>query len=88
MMGKFYDFCSKIDDDFEGLGAVVFVSGMTFAVFFFSVILVGSVYKLSGAAEKDRLEEIACQEAGGKLIYVKGTGDVCISGVIELKEVE
>lgn len=88
MLGKFYDFCHKVDDDFEGLGFVVFVSGMTLAILLFSALLVGSVYKLSGAAEKDKLEKIACQEAGGKLIYVKGTGDVCISGVIDLKGVK
>lgn len=83
-MNKLMDYC------FGGSagGFILFVFGGTFLIVIFSAILVSSVYTLSGAKDRDIAERKLCQEKGGKMIYVKGTGDVCIKGVIELEEVK
>lgn len=85
MFNKFMNFCYSLDVDHAPLGTIVFVFTFAFTIIFTSVAVVLLVYNLSGAAEKNRLEEVACNKAGGEMIYVKGTGDVCISGIIPLK---
>lgn len=85
MLGKFMDFCFDLDRKQPGLGLAVFISGLTFTIIFGSLVIVGVGYKPTGAGERHEQRMVECREKQGKLIYVKGTGDVCITGVIELQ---
>ena len=85
MLGKFMDFCYKQDRKSPGVGMMTFVFGMTFGILFVTVAVVSLGYKLSGAGERHQEQVSQCEQKGGKLIYVKGTGYVCMSGVIELE---
>lgn len=85
MLGKFMDFCYEQDRKSPGTGMITFVFGMTFGVLFITLAVVSLGYKLSGAEGRHDQRVVECREKQGKLIYVKGTGYICMSGVIELK---
>ena len=85
MLGKFIDFCLNLDREQPWLGLTVFISVFTFTIIFGSLVIVGLGVKLTGAGERHEQRMVECREKQGKLIYVKGTGDVCMTGVIELQ---
>ena len=54
------------------------------ALVFGVVFLIAWFYNISGAKERDDMREFSCKSQGGEMIYIKGTGDVCIKGVIKI----
>ena len=53
----------------------------------FITLIVASIifiYNVSGAKERDDNRKFDCKSQGGEMIYIKGTGDVCIKGVIQI----
>lgn len=50
------------------------------------VLGVITYYFTSGSFQQDKDLVIKCIDAGGEMIYVRNIGNVCISGIINLKE--
>lgn len=70
------------DDEFG-----VLIAKSIAAAFLFMIAVVGLVillYNVSGAKERDDNRRFDCKTQGGEMIYIKGTGDVCIKGVIKI----
>lgn len=73
-----------MDDDLgyyvaKGIAIVLFI----IILVFFLIIL---IYNLSGAKEKEENRQFDCLAKGGEMIYIRGTGNVCIKGIINLEE--
>ena len=53
---------------------------------FFVVGLAMVIYDVSGAKERDANRAFDCKGKGGEMLYIRGTGDVCIKDIIKLDE--
>lgn len=57
---------------------------ITLAIVLGIVFFIVFIYNVSGAKERDDKRKFDCTALGGEMIYIKGTGDVCIKGVIKI----
>ena len=71
----------------DELGLMIAKSVAIALLLVFIVIgLVMVIYDTSGAKERAVNRAFDCKGKGGEMIYIRGTGDVCIKGIIKLDE--
>lgn len=49
------------------------------------LVLFSFVYNISGEKEREENQKFDCLAKGGEMIYIRGTGNVCIKGIIKLE---